>query len=194
MGQGTGLGLSVSLGIAQQHGGTIAVANRDPHDGPGARFTLRLPRGATTRPVPRPAAGAPDKGDRADQRRVLIVDDETTIRRALSRYYTRRGWIATEAENGARALERLLDRKENFDLIVSDIKMPELSGIELHAALEAQRPEMLDRVVFCTGEMQSAAVAAFFAQTGRRVLLKPFDLKTLAAISDEIVSSVGARS
>jgi hypothetical protein len=42
--------------------------------------------------------------------------------------------------------------------------------------------------------MQSAAVAAFFAQTGRRVLLKPFDLKTLAAVSDEIVSSVGARS
>jgi PAS domain S-box-containing protein len=194
MGQGTGLGLSVSLGIAQQHGGTIAVADRDPRDGPGARFTLRLPRGATTRPVPQPATRAPGTGDRADQRRVLIIDDETTIRRALSRYYTRRGWIATEAENGARALEHLLDRREDFDLIVSDVKMPELSGIELHAALEAQRPEILDRVVFCTGEMQSAAVAAFFAKTGRRVLLKPFDLKTLAAVSDEIVALGGARS
>jgi PAS domain S-box-containing protein len=194
MGQGTGLGLSVSLGIAQQHGGTITGENRDPREGPGARFILRLPRGSTARAIPRPVASSARANDRADQRRVLIVDDEATIRRALSRFYTRRGWIATEAENGAQALRRLVDNAEDFDLIISDVKMPEVSGIDLHAALHTQRPEVLDRVVFCTGETQSAAVATFFANTGCRVLLKPFDLKTLAALSDEIASMVVARS
>jgi PAS domain S-box-containing protein len=187
MGQGTGLGLSVSLGIAQQHGGTIVAQNRDSRDGPGARFTLRLPRAANARPMTPSAPGNASDSRGAEQRRVLIIDDEGTIRRALARFYTRRGWIATEAENGAHALRRLVDSSEDFDLIISDVKMPEVSGIELHAALEAFRPDILDRFVFCTGEMQSAAVAAFFARTGCRVLLKPFDLKTLAALSDEIV-------
>jgi CheY-like chemotaxis protein len=185
MGQGTGLGLSVSLGIAQQHGGTITAANRDPREGSGARFTLRIPRG--TLPVTPPVPDHSSAAHRAEPRRVLIIDDEGTIRRALARFYTRRGWIATEAENGARALQRLVDASEDFDLIISDVKMPDVSGIELHAALQAFRPEILDRLVFCTGEMQSPAVAAFFARTGCRVLLKPFDLKTLADLSDEIV-------
>ena len=193
MGQGTGLGLSVSLGIAQQHGGTITAENRDPLEGTGARFTLRVPREVRE---PSDRQSGPDETNRtdgADCRRVLIVDDEATIRRALVRFYTRRGWAATEAENGARALYRLIDESEDFDLIISDVKMPEVSGIELHAALNTLRPEMLDRLVFCTGEMQSAPVAEFFARTGCRVLLKPFDLKTLAALSDEIASPAAAR-
>jgi PAS domain S-box-containing protein len=194
MGQGTGLGLSVSLGIAQQHGGTIIGENRDPREGPGARFVLRLPRGAPSRAGQMARATVPEANERADQRRVLIVDDEATIRRALSRFYTRRGWAATEAADGAEALHRLIEAAEDFDLIISDVKMPGVSGIDLHAALQAQRPDMLDRVVFCTGEMQSAAVAKFFAQTGCRVLLKPFDLKTLAVLSDEIASTVAAKS
>lgn len=196
MGQGTGLGLSVSLGIAQQHGGTITAENRDPREGSGARFTLHVPRRvrepSNRRSGPGGASGT-DGADGGDRRRVLIIDDEATIRRALVRFYTRRGWAATEAENGARALHRLIDESQDFDLIISDVKMPEVSGIELHAALKTLRPEVLDRLVFCTGEMQSAPVAEFFARTGCRVLLKPFDLKTLAALSDEIVSPAVAR-
>jgi two-component system NtrC family sensor kinase len=194
MGHGTGLGLSVSLGIAEQHGGTIIAENRDPREGSGARVVLRVPRGAPAVPVAPPVSDRPQSGNPVDRRRVLIVDDEATIRHALSRFYTRRGWAASESENGAQALHRLVDAAEVFDLIISDVKMPELSGIELHAALEALRPDILGRLVFCTGEMQSEAVADFFARTGCRVLLKPFDLKTLAALSDEIASPVGDRS
>lgn len=93
-----------------------------------------------------------------------------------------------EAEDGARAFERLLEAGESFDLVLSDVKMPHVSGIELHAAIKQLRPELLERVVFCTGEVESASVAAFVAETTCRVLVKPFDLKTLAALSDELAA------
>jgi PAS domain S-box-containing protein len=192
-GQGTGLGLSVSLGIAEQHGGTIVAGNRDSGDGSGACFNLRLPRtiareGAGPEVVAPVRAAAPAQRPGADQRRVLIIDDEANIRRALSRFYVRRGWIPAEASDGAAAMQRLIGALEDFDLILSDVKMPNMSGIELHAALLEKRPEMLDRLVFCTGDMQSPVVIDFAGQTTCRFLLKPFDLHTLGLLSDEIAA------
>jgi PAS domain S-box-containing protein len=188
MGQGTGLGLSVSLGVVQQHGGTITVNNRNPRVGTGARFVVRLPRPATALPVEDKPTNTLPAVPHGLSRHVLIVDDEETIRRALHRFYARRGWTVTEAEDGAAALDRLVDTNQSFDLVLSDVKMPAVSGIELHAALNAARPDLLDRVVFCTGEVESPAVAAFVAETGCRVLLKPFDLRTLAAVSDDVAA------
>jgi PAS domain S-box-containing protein len=193
MGQGTGLGLSVSLGVVQQHGGTVTADNRAAGEPSGARFIVRLPMPAlaiavdaeVAKPIPSEVSGA---------RHVLIVDDEETIRRALSRFYSRRGWMVTEVPDGACALERLLDVSERFDLVISDVKMPEMSGIELHAALQLSRPDLLDRVVFCTGEVESDAVASFVAATGCTVLLKPFDLKSLASLSDNMASHRPERS
>jgi two-component system NtrC family sensor kinase len=130
----------------------------------------------------------PIPSDGVGARHVLIVDDEETIRRALNRFYSRRGWMVTEAPDGACALEHLLAPSETFDLVISDVKMPEMSGIELHAALQESRPDLLDRVVFCTGEAESAAVASFVAETGCTILLKPFDLKSLAILSDDVTA------
>jgi CheY-like chemotaxis protein len=194
MGQGTGLGLSVSRGVVQQHGGWIEARNRDPQGGlvSGAQFTVRIPLPAPTVVVER------NEGVTATQpeglRRVLIVDDEETIRQALARFYKRRGWAVTQAEDGSRAFEWLVRGSEPFDLVISDMKMPGFSGIELHAALSEMRPELLDRLLFCTGEVESAAVATFVAHTNARVLLKPFDLGTLATLSDDIVAKRGRAS
>lgn len=188
MGYGTGLGLSVSLGVVQQHGGTIVAHNRDARDGGGAQFTVRIPMRAAAEPKPAIAPDAPAAAPGPRARRVLLVEDEETIRRALGRFYRRRGWTVVEAEDGARAFERLLEAGESFDLVLSDVKMPHVSGIELHAAIKQLRPELLERVVFCTGEVESASVAAFVAETTCRVLVKPFDLKTLAALSDELAA------
>ena len=66
--------------------------------------------------------------------------------------------------------------------------MPGFSGIELHAALRQMRPDMLDHLLFCTGEVDSPAVSAFVADTNCRVLVKPFDLRTLASLSDDIAA------
>jgi PAS domain S-box-containing protein len=192
MGQGTGLGLSVSLGVVQQHGGSIVAENRGPDEPTGARFIVRLPMPAPAIAVEQETlAPVAAKDNRA--RHVLIVDDEDTIRCALTRFYTRRGWRVTEVPDGSCALERLVDPSETFDLVISDVKMPEMSGIELHAALKDARPELLDRLVFCTGEVESAAVASFIAQTGCNVLLKPFDLKSLASLSEDVVSQGAER-
>jgi CheY-like chemotaxis protein len=188
MGQGTGLGLSVSLGVVQQHGGTISVDNRNARVGTGARFVVRLPRPAMALPVDDAPGTTLPAVPNGLSRHVLIVDDEETIRRALHRFYSRRGWTVTEAEDGAAALDRLVDTTQSFDLVLSDVKMPTVSGIELHAALNAARPDLLGRLVFCTGEVESPTVAAFVAETGCRVLLKPFDLRTLAILSDDVAA------
>ncbi len=185
MGQGTGLGLPVSLGVVQQHGGTLIAGNRGCGAAAGAQFVVRLPQRcvieAPVTPSPPPPIAAPD-----GTRHVLIVDDESSIRSALARFYSRKGWRVSEAADGAAALRRLIDNRESFDLVLSDVKMPHVSGIELHAALAHARPELLSRLVFCTGEAESGAVASFVESSGCRVLLKPFDLTTLAALSDDI--------
>jgi PAS domain S-box-containing protein len=191
MGQGTGLGLSVSLGVVQQHGGSITVENGSSPNAQGARFIVRLPMPAVAIAVDDAAAGTIVPAEGAGARHVLIIDDEATIRRALNRFYSRRGWTVTEAEDGASAFEHLVDPSESFDLVISDVKMPDVSGIQLHAALQTLRPDLLDRMVFCTGEVESPAVASFVAETGCKVLLKPFDLKTLATISDDVAALRG---
>jgi PAS domain S-box-containing protein len=187
MGQGTGLGLSVSRGVIQQHGGWIDVHNQTPPTGVGlgAHFSVFIPLPAQTVVVDRPNDSETDAHSDA-QRRVLIVDDEATIRQALTRFYKRRGWVVTQAEYGSRAVDRLISGSEPFDLVISDMKMPGFSGIELHAALREMRPDMLDHLLFCTGEVDSPAVSAFVADTNCRVLVKPFDLRTLATLSDDI--------
>ena len=121
-------------------------------------------------------------------RRVLIVDDEETIREALARFYSRRGWDVSQAADGSCAYERLIRSSESYDLVISDMRMPGFSGIELYSALSEMRPELLDRLLFCTGEIESGAVSSFVAETNCRVLLKPFDLRTLATMSDEIAA------
>lgn len=190
MGQGTGLGLSVSRGVVQQHGGWIEARNRQSGSGEtqGAHFTVRIPLPTQATVVLDRAAEAATDTQPEGSRRVLIVDDEETIRRALARFYQRRGWVVTQAEDGTRAFERLIRGSEPYDLVISDMKMPGFSGIELHAALSERRPDMLDRVLFCTGEVDSAAVSTFVSNTNCRVLLKPFDLRTLATLSDDIAS------
>jgi len=189
MGQGTGLGLSVSRGVVEQHGGWIVARNRDASDGGrGAQFVVRIPLPAQVVAVADSTADVAPDMHPDGARRVLIVDDEATIRQALTRFYQRRGWVVAQAEDGARAFERLVRGSEPFDLVVSDMKMPGISGIDLHAAIRDVRPDLVDRLLFCTGEVDSAAVSAFVADTNCRVLLKPFDLRTLATLSDDIAA------
>src|SRR5581483_3190123 len=152
----------------------------------GARFIVRLPSPA--RAIPVLADAGLENAQRGAAPRVLVVDDEAAVRRALSRFFHRRGWDVVEAENGLQARQHLVDADEHFDLVISDVEMPKLSGIELYESLRTARPAILDRTIFCTGQAQSARVAAFVAKSGCRVLLKPFDLQTLTAISDEIAS------
>ena len=184
VGVGTGLGLSVSLGIAEQHGGTLHAENRT--EGTGARLVLTLP--LTEAPGDTPAAHstqeiAPPATTLLP--RVLLIDDERPIRKALSRYFTRRAWHVDEAEDGAAALELLLGSTVDeppYELVISDLRMPGISGVVLHDRLAAQRPALLDRLVFSTGDVVSPEAAEFVARTRCAVLEKPFELSDLDAL------------
>ena len=125
-----------------------------------------------------------DRRDRPTPPRVLVVDDESTIRMALRRFFTRMGWEVEEAANGQSALSMIIaDGRQRqtppYSLVVSDLRMPGLSGIELHDQLKAELPELLPRLIFSTGDLVSDAAAAFVRDTNCVVLHKPFELSAL---------------
>jgi DNA-binding NtrC family response regulator len=120
---------------------------------------------------------------------VLIVDDEMAIRAALRRFFTRRHWQVDEAENGTEALAALITEDgtpQRYAVIISDLKMPGLSGIELHDKLLADRPEILSRMIFSTGDTASHEAAEFLGRTRCRVLQKPFELAALAELAEQL--------
>ena len=125
--------------------------------------------------------------------RVLIVDDESTIRIALRRFFVRLGWSVEEAANGEIALSMLTnDAKQQerppFAIVVSDLRMPGLSGIEMHERLRVEQPSILRRLIFSTGDLVSEDAARFVRTTHCIVLQKPFELATLRATVDQVLA------
>lgn len=118
--------------------------------------------------------------------RVLVIDDESTIRAALRRFFKRRDWIFDEAEDGARGLEKLLAPGADYTAIISDLRMPGMSGMALHDELARQRPELLDRLVFSTGDVASKDAAEFVQRTRCIILEKPFELSKLGETLERI--------
>ena len=199
VGTGTGLGLSVSLGIVERHGGTLTAGNRGAGEGTGACLTFTLP--LVGRPADTEHAGPPDDESAASvvpapprERvpRVLVVDDEAPIRLALLRFFARRGWAVDEAVDGRGAFARLLDAEAAgapYDLVLSDVRMPDVSGIALHDWVARTRPALLDRLVFATGDLASPESATFVRRTRCQVLEKPFEPGALDALARRSLST-----
>ena len=118
--------------------------------------------------------------------RVLVIDDESTIRAALRRYFKRRDWLFDEAEDGARGLEKLLSPDADYTAIISDLRMPGMSGVALHDEIARRRPELLDRLVFSTGDVASRDAAEFVQRTRCPILEKPFELSKLGETLERI--------
>ncbi len=180
VGQGAGLGLSIAHGIVHEHGGTIRVESTP---GAGATFTVSLPVVAVA-PAPAPAAPArpAPRPVRTDGGRlsILVVDDEPAIREALRRFLMSAGHTVETVANGAEALDRLRDRR--FDAILLDLRMPVLSGDAVFEQLRAVDPEHADRVVFITGDVQSASARDFLHASGRPWIHKPFSFEDVADV------------
>lgn len=118
-------------------------------------------------------------------RRALLVDDEPVIRFALRRFFQKQGWQVDEAEDGQAALALIV--QSAYDVIISDLRMPGLSGIELHARIERERPELLARLILSTGDSVSPDAAAFLKRSSCPVLSKPFELAELRALVARLV-------
>jgi signal transduction histidine kinase/CheY-like chemotaxis protein len=199
-GEGTGLGLSVSLGIVERQGGTIDAEGGS--DCRGARFTVRIPLGEKTAP-PTPSvtpaavaatpvadpAGTPiAAADGPAERPVaLVIDDERSVRMALARYFRRGGWDVRQAEDGGEALELLADpAAPDYQVVITDLRMPGQTGIDVHDWLAAHRPDLFERLIIATGDVASPGIREFIGRTSRPVLEKPFELAALAALVQRV--------
>ncbi|MEK6769616.1 MAG: ATP-binding protein [Gemmatimonadota bacterium] len=168
-GEGTGLGLSICQGIVKEHGGKIALKSAPGH---GATFTIELPRaGAPDDRAALPAQGVVAGG------RVLVVDDEPQILHFMRATLEAWGYTVETAADGQEALGRVLG--EHFDLIITDVRMPLLTGRELFERLRRDAPEMAERIVFATGDTVRGDTMAFLAGSGRPCLHKPYKLAEL---------------
>ncbi len=183
IGGGTGLGLSLSHGIVSSFGGTIELVQGTVR---GATFRVRLPvidvasQGRRPRPTPAPAT-RPVLGGR-----VLVVDDERLVRRSIKR--TLIGHDVTMAENGSEALTLCLSK--DFDVILCDLMMPDVSGMELHERLMRARPEILDRILFMTGGAFTPEARRFLTKVENEYIQKPFDVRELR---ETVAAHVAAR-
>jgi two-component system NtrC family sensor kinase len=171
-GQGTGLGLSIAQGIVREHGGHIALATAP---GEGATFTVELPATSGPRRSDPMVVVAESKGPL----KVLVVDDEPHILHYLRATLESWGHQVMTAGDGAAALETL--RGATADVIVTDLRMPKVSGREFFEALAKEHPDLVRRVVFSTGDTVRGDTLAFLERQGRPVLHKPFSLGDLRA-------------
>jgi two-component system cell cycle sensor histidine kinase/response regulator CckA len=183
-GMGTGLGLPISLGIVRALGGEILVESRA---GAGAVFRVRLPAAEQGRAPARPAAVAapPERG--YARRRVMAVDDEALLLKAYRRMLGDAHELTT-ALGGPEAL-RILERDPGFDVVLCDLQMPEMSGMELHETVRERYPALGERFVFVTGGAFSSDARRFLEESVASVIQKPFRLEDLMALIDRTASA-----
>jgi CheY-like chemotaxis protein len=127
------------------------------------------------------AEGGPGLGEA--HARVLIVDDEPAIGRALSRLLERDLHEVLVVGRAEDALQLLLS--DRFDVILCDVTMPGMTGIELYERLASERPDVAERIVFLTGGTFTDAAEAFFRDSVRSVLVKPIDAAAVRALVQE---------
>ncbi len=186
VGSGTGVGLAVSYSIVESHGGQIEVESGP--DG-GAVFTLILPA-AEPRAV-RAANGGESDGE-VRTGRVLIVDDETEIALTLREILGIDGHEFEFAESGRAALALL--RQAHYDVVLCDLRMPDLDGQGLYKELQASQPDILDRFVFVTGDTFGQTASDFFDETGLPFLEKPFTPWEVRGLVRKIIAARDAEA
>jgi PAS domain S-box-containing protein len=175
LGVGTGLGLSLCQEIVAEHGGTIRLGQAGPQ---GAVFRVTLPveapHGAGLEETP--PAGVPTiRG-----KRVLVVDDEPGIAGVVAEVLALDGHAVDTVVHGGAALAKV--RVQPYDLILSDIRMPEVDGPSFYRELARRDPKLLPRLIFMTGDTLSASTRAFLEQTRVPCVRKPFTLAEIRAI------------
>jgi signal transduction histidine kinase len=165
IGVGTGLGLSICRGIIDELGGEITVESQL---GRGTTVRVVLPAGKSV-PAPRQSSPVPASPRRA---RVLVIDDEPALCQIVYRVLSPEHDVVIAKD--ARAALQLL-ATDPIDVVLCDLMMPEMSGMEFHARLSETAPEIADRVLFLTGGAFSTRAAQFLDSVKNTRLDKPFD-------------------
>ena len=170
IGEGTGLGLSMTYGFARQSGGTARITSTL---GSGTTVALLLPRGLTVgEALPPPPPNAP----RGRSQRILLVDDTDVVRMMVSEVLSDAGYHVIEAENADGALAQLRADAQ-IDMVVSDVGLPGMNGRDMADVARDLRPGF--PILFITGYAENAATRQEFLAEGMALLPKPFSLNDL---------------
>ena len=194
VGQGTGLGLTVAYAIVQEHSGRIwlestsAKATVDRSSGPsGTSFFVELPVSGQHLNAPAArAAQQPISLEAFKGLRVLVVEDEPALAVAVSEALEDAGFTVDRAGDGEEGLTRLTEA--NYDLIVCDLKMPRIDGMQFYRAMAAATPALARRVIFVTGDVAGTDAERFLEETACRWLSKPFRLGDLLRAARDTLS------
>ncbi len=177
------LALGPCEAIAGLHGAEVRVENR--LEG-GARYVISFPTPAFTQAEPEklppspPTAHPGESRETVSRPRLLMVDDEPAILRSVGRYLDASGYEVIPVTTGQEALDAL--SSETYDAIITDLRMPEISGEELFEAIRDEHPEMASRIVFTSGDMTREASREFLENSGCPHLQKPYELTDLLEI------------
>jgi two-component system NtrC family sensor kinase len=177
VGHGTGLGLSTSYGIIKEHGGDITAVSEDDW----TVFTITLP-------LPAEGEGAagtagPGKFKEPDLRgrgeTVLVVDDEAVILKLLTDFFNKKGFSVLTASSGGDAMEKLTGH--DVDFVISDIRMPGMNGWDFYDTLSKKKPDLINRLLFMTGDTLGDETLSFIRRTGVKHLKKPFSFHEITS-------------
>jgi PAS domain S-box-containing protein len=182
VGQGTGLGLSVCHGIVTEHNGKIWA---ESELGKGATFIIELPL-VTEEGQFEPPEPVIEEAPRVAKARILVVDDEPVIRQFVSQVLGEQGHTVETVDNAASALKMV--KSKRYRLILLDIKMPGMSGVELYKQFQKIAPSLTKRVVFITGDVMGKRTLAFLDKTKTPYMMKPFDARELKTQMNRILA------
>ena len=175
VGEGTGLGLSTCHGIIAEHNGRIYA---ESEVGKGATFIVELPiiRQQKEEEAKLSESDTREAGE-AVKARILVVDDEPAITQVLKRVLTGEGYEVEITDKAKAALGLIKGGK--YALILLDIKLPDMSGIELYQHLDKTAMSLTQRIIFITGDVLGTDTMDFFSRTGASYVTKPFDMEQL---------------
>jgi CheY-like chemotaxis protein len=193
VGTGTGLGLSIAHTLMTEHQGRI-YHEKSPLGGAG--FVLEFPVAKETSPPPKEAAPAevakPAASETARTGTILVLDDEKAIAEMLAEILGLLGYTPTVCNVPAQALD--LIGREEFDMIISDFRMPGMNGRQFFDLAVLMKPELARRIIFLTGDVVNEDTQSFLKSIGNPHLAKPFNLDSIKAVVGQVIASVRQNS